>query len=102
MYMAIPRVALDSSKLIILIIFDLFWRCEALGNMLTRIVSNSHFGKRPGDRDMTILMSLIGPHIPHIRFLEVCEGICKFMGVYGGVLPSPCSYLTYNSAISML
>ena len=38
----------DPSKLIILIICDSFWMCDALGNMLTRIVSNSHFGKRLG------------------------------------------------------
>ena len=42
------------SKLMNFIILGSFWLGEALVNMLTSIVSNSHFGKRPGARDMTI------------------------------------------------
>ena len=43
--------------------------CASLGNILTRIVSNSHFGKRPGAWDMTICVSHVFPmranfHVP--------------------------------------
>mgnify|MGYP000267374036 CR=1 FL=1 len=48
---------LDPSKLTILIIFDPLWVCGALGDMLTNIVSNSHFGKRPTAREMTTFVS---------------------------------------------
>ena len=61
----------DPSKLIILIRFDPFWVYRALGNILKSIVSNSHFGKRPGARDMTILRCHVGAHIPNIGYLEV-------------------------------
>ena len=64
MYMAPSESALDTSKLIILNIFVPFWVCGALGNILRRIVSNSHFGKRPGAQDMTMFGSHVGPHIP--------------------------------------
>ena len=40
-----------------------FWVGRALGNMLTSIVSNSHFGKRPVARDMTICGSHFLPHV---------------------------------------
>ena len=63
-------------------IFESFWVCEALGNILTTIVSNSHFGKRPGPRDMTIFESHVGPHICNIRYLKVYESIWLYMGVY--------------------
>ena len=36
-----------------------FWVREALCNMLTSIVSNTPFGKRPGARDMTVFGSQV-------------------------------------------
>ena len=51
------------SKLNILLIFDLLWVYEALGDILTSIVRNSHFEKRPVARDMIILGSLFLPHV---------------------------------------
>ena len=54
---------LDPSKLIILIIFDSLRECEALGDILTSVVSNPPFGKGPGARDMTILGSHFLPHV---------------------------------------
>ena len=65
----------DPSKLINSIIFDPIWAREVLDNILTSIVSNSHFGKRPGARDMSIFGSHVGPHIPNIGYLEAYEGI---------------------------
>ena len=47
----------------------------ALGNILTNIVPNSHFGKRREARHMTISGSHVGPHIPNSGYLEVYEGI---------------------------
>ena len=46
--------SLDLSKLIISIILHALWVWEALGDILTSIVSNSHFGKRSVARDITI------------------------------------------------
>jgi len=37
--------------------------CGTLGNILTSIVSNSLFGKRPGARDMTMFRSHVGLHV---------------------------------------
>ena len=54
---------LDPSKLIVLIIFDPLWVYEALGNTLTSIVSNSHFGKQPVAPGMTIFVSHVLPHV---------------------------------------
>ena len=45
---------LDPSKVIFCLILGTLQVHEALGDMLTSIVSNSHFGKWPGARDMTI------------------------------------------------
>ena len=56
---------LDISKPINLIIFGPFCVREALGNMLTSIITNCHFGKRPGAGDMTILGSHVGPNNIH-------------------------------------
>ena len=50
--------ALDPSKLFILIVFVSFRCVEPLGNMLARIVSSSHFGKRLRAGDMTIFSSI--------------------------------------------
>ena len=80
MYMAPLGNRADPSKLIILIISDPFWMCEALGNMLTRSVSNSYFGKRPAARDMTILRFHVGLHVPNIGYSEVYAGIWRYMG----------------------
>ena len=52
--MAPPGVSSDPSKLINLIIFECFWVRGALGKILTNIVSNYHFWKRPVAGDMTI------------------------------------------------
>ena len=61
----------------------------ALGNMLSRIVSNSHFGKRRWARDMTILGFHVGPDIPNIGYLGADGGIWKYMKVYDGI----CGYV---------
>ena len=62
MYMAPLGVPLDPSKPINPIRVGSFWVRGAFGNMLTSIVPNSHFRKRPGARDMTIFGSHVGPH----------------------------------------
>ena len=59
--MALPWDALDPAKLIIPIIFDSV--CEAIGKILTNIVSISHFGKRPVEWDMIIFGSHVGLHV---------------------------------------
>ena len=64
---------LDPLKLIILIIFEPLWVYRAYGDILTSIVSHSHFWKRPGARDMTILGSHVGLHLPNIIFCWVYE-----------------------------
>ena len=48
---------LVSLKLIILIVLGAFWVYQALGDMITIVVSNSHFGKRSAARVMTALSS---------------------------------------------
>ena len=58
---------------------------QALGNILTSIVSNSHFGKRPGARDVTVFGYHVGPHIPNIGYLEKWEGMYRCMRAYGGM-----------------
>ena len=50
---------LDPSKLINLIVFDPPWVYEALGDILTRIVSKSHFAKPLVARDITIFDSYL-------------------------------------------
>ena len=45
----------DPVKQIILIILGALWVYQALGDMLSIIVSNSHFGKRSAARVMTIV-----------------------------------------------
>ena len=77
-------------RLLMLLLMLLLMACdipmylhEALGNILTSIVSNSHFWKRPGARDMIVFGSHVSPHIPNIDYLEayeVYEGICGYMG----------------------
>ena len=62
MYM-LPRFSPDPSKIRILILFDPFWVCDPVGNVLTSIVSNSYLGKRPVAREMSILGSLVDPHV---------------------------------------
>ena len=52
--------SLHPSKLIILTILDALWVYGTLGAILTSIVSNSHFGKRPVAR----AMKLFSPHFP--------------------------------------
>ena len=54
MYMVPLGEALDPTKHFISIIFDPLWVCEAHGNILASIVSNSYFGKRLVARDMII------------------------------------------------
>ena len=63
----VPRGApLDPSKLMIFIIFDPLWVCEALGDILTSIVSNSYFGKRPGAREITTFGSIVSFMLPEM------------------------------------
>ncbi len=57
---------LDTSKLIILIILEALWVHEALGDMLTSIVSNSHFGNRPGAKDMIIIIIFSSHFLSHV------------------------------------
>ena len=45
------------------IIFDSLWVYGAFGNILISIVSSSHFGKRPGSRDITVLGVHDDPHV---------------------------------------
>ena len=78
-------LSLAPLKLIILVILETFWVYQALGDMLNIIVSNSDFGKRPGARDITIVGSHVGPHIPNIRYLEVYDGLWRYMKVYAGI-----------------
>ena len=54
---------------IILIIFGAFWMYRALEDMLSIIVSNSHFGKRSTARVMTICSLHFLPNITNIVFL---------------------------------
>ena len=77
--------ALDPSKLMNFIILGSLWVHEALGDMLTSIVSNSHFGKRPGARDMTIFGCHVGPHIPNFVYREVYGSIRRYVEIYGGI-----------------
>ena len=63
MYMASPWSPPSTSKLMNFLIFGLFWVRMALGNMLTSIVSNSHFGKRLVARDMTIFGCHVGRRV---------------------------------------
>ena len=55
--------SLGPLKLIILIILAGIWVCQTRGDMLNSIVSNSHFGKRPAARVMTILSLHFLPNI---------------------------------------
>ena len=75
------ELPLDPSKLINLDIFDFLWVYGALGNILISIVSNSHFGKRPGARDTTIFESHADPHIPNIGYMEVYQGLQALGGI---------------------
>ena len=93
--MAPPGASLDPSKLINLFFLDFSWVCEALGNKLTSMVSNSHFGKRLVARELTTFGFHVGPHIPNVRcmqehggmkkYMEVYVGICRYMNVYGAI-----------------
>ena len=56
-----PEERRDPLKIFELIIFGLLWVRGAIHNILTSIVSNSHFGNRPIARDMTICWSHVGP-----------------------------------------
>ena len=42
------------------------WLCEALGDILTSIVSNSYFGKRPGAREITTFGSIVSFMLPEM------------------------------------
>ena len=62
---------------------------QTLVDMLNIIVSNSHFGKRPIARVMTIVGSHVGPHTPNIEYLKVYGSIWTYMKVYEGI----CGYM---------
>ena len=59
----------DPSKLIIFIILTALWDYRALGDILTSIVSNSHFGKRSIARLMSFLAFICSRMSPTIHFL---------------------------------
>ena len=69
---------------------------EALGNILTSIVPNSHFGRRLWVRDMAIFRSHVGSQFSNFGYMEVYrgiwrsiqvyKGICRHMKVYGGYI----------------
>ena len=62
--MVIPEGSpLDPSKLFLLSIFESLWVCEAIGSILSCIVSNSHFGKRPAAGDMSICSRNFHGHV---------------------------------------
>ena len=63
---------LDSSKLLFLITYELLWVCEAIGHRLTSIASNSHAGKRPGARNMTI-SSHVANNVFSYYYVFVCR-----------------------------
>ena len=63
------ELSLDPFKLIISIILGALWVYRALADMLTIIVSNSHFGKRPAARDITIVASIFYPMSPTLYSL---------------------------------
>ena len=83
---------------------------QTIGDILRSIVSNSHFGRRPGARDVNIFGSHVGPHIPNSgyweaytgmwRYVEVYERIWKYMKVYEsiwgymGVYEGTCDFLS--------
>ena len=71
---------LGPSKLINLIILGSLWVHEALGGMLTSIVSNSHFGKHSAARVMIILASIFYPmtDLPDLD-LQIFKIISKLM-----------------------
>ena len=69
---------IDPLKLVILIIFDSSWVYQTLEDMLSITVSNSHFWKRSGARDMIICWVHVGSHIPGIGYLQVYHGIYIF------------------------
>ena len=66
-----PEGPSDPSELIACTIFESFWVERTLDMILTSVVSNSHFGKRPVARDMTIFGSNVGPH--------VSENVCLYL-----------------------
>ena len=75
------NLTLNRLKPIIFIILGAFCVYQTLGDVLTSIVSNSHFWKRPGARDMTILGAHVGSHILNIRYLEAYGSIWRYMKV---------------------
>ena len=66
-----PReLSLDPSKLIISNIVAPLWMCEALGNILTSFVSNSHFGKQSVARVMTTFRCHVLSNVTNILFFD--------------------------------
>ena len=63
-------LTLDPSKPIDLIILDALWKHQALGNLLTSIVSNSRFGKRHGAQEITICGSHFVSHVTEHVFSD--------------------------------
>ena len=51
---------------------------EAFGNILGGMLSNSHFGKGPGAREMTNSGSYVGPHTRKLNILN-------YVKVYDGI-----------------
>jgi len=86
------RTPLDPSKLSNLIMFG----CGTLGNILTSIVSNSLFGKRPGARDMTMFRCHVGPHVndklTFFKYLFQNSAAKPSQGLIFGLLLLPCGW----------
>ena len=61
-YRELPRDAHDPSKLTNFKLVDPFWVSGTFCYMLTSILPNSHFGKRPGAQDMAIEVSVVLPY----------------------------------------
>lgn len=59
----LPQMTPTTPRLINFNILSPLWVSETLDNILTRIVSNYHFGKQLVARDMTICGSHVGPHV---------------------------------------
>ena len=55
--------SLDRLKLMILIILGACWVYQGLLDMLRTIVSNSHFGRRPIDKEMTTFGPMLAPKV---------------------------------------
>ena len=84
-YLGVLSSPFGPYKLNILIILGALWMYRAIGDMLSIIVSNSHFWKRLGARDVTIFGYHVGSHILNSGYLEAYGSIWRYMGVFGSI-----------------